>query len=253
MSAPFTPRVTSHSPTVTAAPSTSSARSRCDDDPAELAYYLGEAGYLHLAEVFTTDEMAQVSADMDAALPRYHDGDGRSWWATTADGEERAVRLPRFQEESPATAALLEETISSFRLASVTGDGHVPQDQGGNKIEGALVKAHRGRRGHLRPALAHGLQPRAALLALLQPYVWDLGHRRGPTLGPARCRGRFTPGPRPARTSSRDSWGLPAVRSRPAPATSPSTCSCTLPRGPCARRAGTPRHVYRFRLAPSCR
>ena len=60
---------------------------RVDDDPAELAHYLGQAGYLHLTEVFTTDEMAQVSADMDAALPRYHDGDGRSWWATTADGE----------------------------------------------------------------------------------------------------------------------------------------------------------------------
>ena len=59
---------------------------RVDDDPAELAYYLGEAGYLHLTEVFTTDEMAQVSTDMDTALPRYHDGDGRSWWATTANG-----------------------------------------------------------------------------------------------------------------------------------------------------------------------
>ena len=109
-----------------------------DDDPAELAYFLGEAGYLHLTEVFTTDEMAQVSADIDAALPRYHDGDGRSWWATTADGEARAVRLQRFQEESLATATLLQDD-RLLRLASLTGDGHVPRDQGGNKIE-ALVK-----------------------------------------------------------------------------------------------------------------
>ena len=109
-----------------------------DDDPAELAYYLGEAGYLHLSEVFTPAEMAQVSVDIDAALPRYRDGDGRSWWATTADGEQRAVRLQRFQEESAATAALLEDD-RLLRLATLTGDGHVPRQQGGNKIE-ALVK-----------------------------------------------------------------------------------------------------------------
>ena len=109
-----------------------------DDDPALLAHYLGEAGYLHLREVFTPDEMAQVSADMDAALPRYRDGDGRSWWATTADGEQRAVRLQHFQEESAATAALLEDD-RLLRLATLTGDGHVPREQGGNKIE-ALVK-----------------------------------------------------------------------------------------------------------------
>lgn len=109
-----------------------------DDDPAQLAYYLGEAGYLHLTEVFTPDEMAQVSDDIDAALPRYRDGDGRSWWATTADGEQRAVRLQRFQEESAATASLLEDD-RLLRLATLTGDGHVPREQGGNKIE-ALVK-----------------------------------------------------------------------------------------------------------------
>jgi hypothetical protein len=109
-----------------------------DDDPALLAYFLGEAGYLHLTDVFTPAEMAQVSADMDEALPRYHDGDGRSWWATTADGEERAVRLQRFQEESAATAALLEDD-RLLRLATLTDDGHLPREQGGNKIE-ALVK-----------------------------------------------------------------------------------------------------------------
>jgi hypothetical protein len=109
-----------------------------DDDPARLAYYLGQTGYLHLTEVFTPAEMAEVSGDIDAALPRYYDGDGRSWWATTADGEQRAVRLQRFQEESAATAALLQDD-RLLRLAALTGDGHVPRQQGGNKIE-ALVK-----------------------------------------------------------------------------------------------------------------
>jgi ectoine hydroxylase-related dioxygenase (phytanoyl-CoA dioxygenase family) len=48
------------------------------------------------------------------------------------------VRLQRFQEESAATAALLEDD-RLLRLASLTEDGHVPRQQGGNKIE-ALVK-----------------------------------------------------------------------------------------------------------------
>ena len=38
-----------------------------DDDPAELAHFLAEAGFLHLRGVFTEEEMAEVSDDMDAA------------------------------------------------------------------------------------------------------------------------------------------------------------------------------------------
>ena len=33
--------------------------------------------------VFTEDEMAQVSSDMDTATPLYQPDDGRSWWART--------------------------------------------------------------------------------------------------------------------------------------------------------------------------
>ncbi len=198
---------------------------RVDDDPAELAYYLGEAGYLHLTEVFTTDEMAQVSADMDAALPRYHDGDGRSWWATTADGEERAVRLQRFQEESLATAALLEDD-RLLRLASVTGDGHVPRDQGGNKIE-ALVKPigvvkgisdlpwHKdcslGRHSSRCCSLTVGISVTGADQRTGQLGVVAGSHRA--LVQPAFFR---------------DSWGLPAV---PLPTRTGDVtvhCSCTL-------------------------
>src|SRR5262249_3285576 len=38
-----------------------------DADPDELAHFLTEAGYLHLVGVFDEDEMAAISADMDAA------------------------------------------------------------------------------------------------------------------------------------------------------------------------------------------
>ncbi len=108
-----------------------------DDDPADIAHFLAEAGFLHLRSVFTSEEMAEVSADIDAALPRYVPDDGRSWWATTAGGEQRAVRLQWFHEQSPITAALLQDD-RLLRIASLTEDGHRHRGEG-NTIE-ALVK-----------------------------------------------------------------------------------------------------------------
>jgi hypothetical protein len=108
-----------------------------DEDPAEQSHFLAEAGFLHLRHVFTAEEMAEVSADIDAALPRYVPDDGRSWWATTAAGEERAVRLQWFHEQSPSTAALLRDE-RLLRLAGLTSDGHRHRSEG-NTVE-ALVK-----------------------------------------------------------------------------------------------------------------
>jgi hypothetical protein len=110
-----------------------------DDPPEEQAHFLGQAGFLHLQGVFAEDEMAQISRDMDDAFPAYAEGDGRSWWATTASGERRAVRLQHFDEHSPTTAALLADDRLT-RIARLTTDGHRPEAQfGGNAIE-ALVK-----------------------------------------------------------------------------------------------------------------
>jgi hypothetical protein len=111
-----------------------------DEPPERLAHFLGQAGFLHLAGVFTDQEMAAISQDIDDATPHYAPDDGRSWWATTAAGEERAVRLQHFQERSATTAALLEDD----RLLSVgrlTDDGHHLDTsvRGGNLVE-ALVK-----------------------------------------------------------------------------------------------------------------
>jgi hypothetical protein len=110
-----------------------------DSDPEEQAHFLGEAGFLHLRGVFTEDEMAAVSRDMDAAFPHYQPDDGRSWWATTRSGEHRAVRLQHFQEHSPTTARLLDDDRLT-RISRLTTDGHRPDASwGGNVIE-ALVK-----------------------------------------------------------------------------------------------------------------
>jgi Phytanoyl-CoA dioxygenase (PhyH) len=108
-----------------------------DDDPRDMAHFLAEAGYLHLRGVFTEEEMAQVSADMDTAEPNYRPDDGRSWWARTATGEHRAVRLQWFQEQSPITAELLADD-RFLAIGRLTSDGH-RASAGGNRIE-ALLK-----------------------------------------------------------------------------------------------------------------
>ena len=111
-----------------------------DDDPADMAAFLGRAGFLHLTGVFTEDEMGAVSAEIDAVAPRYAPDDGRSWWATTASGDHRLVRLQHFHQESPTTAALLQDDRFT-RLARLTDDGHRHGKPGGNSnLVEALVK-----------------------------------------------------------------------------------------------------------------
>lgn len=113
---------------------------RQDDDPAEMAQFLGEAGFLHLRGVFGRDEMAEISADMDAAAPHYRPGDNRSWWAETAAGTNRLVRMQYFQDQSPATAALLADD-RLLALGRLTDDGHRLGKPGPNRnLVEALVK-----------------------------------------------------------------------------------------------------------------
>jgi hypothetical protein len=114
-------------------------RSFAADEPREdMAAFLAEAGFLHITGLFTADEMAAVSADMDRAAPRYQRGDGRSWWATVHDGTDRLVRMQCFDGESPATADLVVDPRFQ-RLAELTGDDHRWGKRPQNRIE-ALFK-----------------------------------------------------------------------------------------------------------------
>ncbi len=87
--------------------------------------------------MFSTEEMEQVSADIDGTLGDYQPDDGRSWWATTADGARRPVRLQYFHEKSPTTASLLTDD-RLLRIGRLADDGHRHRSEG-NAIE-ALVK-----------------------------------------------------------------------------------------------------------------
>jgi len=94
-----------------------------DQDAAELRHFLETAGFLHLTGVFGEEEMAEISADMDRAAPTYSDGDGRSWWAATADGGRQVVRMQAFDTHSPLTASLLDDA-RFLSLADIPGVGH---------------------------------------------------------------------------------------------------------------------------------
>ena len=111
---------------------------RWDDADAEMARFLEQTGFLHIAGVFDEAEMAAVSADMDRAAPSYSPGDGRSWWARTADGTNRLVRMQGFDAMSEAVAALVADDRLA-RLGALTGDGHRWGTMHDNNIE-ALVK-----------------------------------------------------------------------------------------------------------------
>lgn len=98
-------------------------RFRVDDDPAEIAHFLTEAGFLHVTGVFSEEEMAAVGADIDEAIAKAEPDDGASWWAGDSQGVQQAVRVLWFHEKS----ATLNELLRGERvqwLTRLTGDGH---------------------------------------------------------------------------------------------------------------------------------
>lgn len=110
-----------------------------DDDRDEMRHFLETAGFVHIEGLFEPSEMHAISADMDRAAPSYTEGDGRSWWARTAEGETRLVRMQGFDRESERARALTDDT-RFLALASIAGVGHrFGTKRANNRIE-ALFK-----------------------------------------------------------------------------------------------------------------
>ena len=72
-----------------------------DDDREEIAHFLREAGFLHLAGIFEPDEMDTVGADIDEWIAKATPDDGESWWAKDKDGVDQAVRVLFFWRSQP--------------------------------------------------------------------------------------------------------------------------------------------------------
>jgi hypothetical protein len=111
-----------------------------DSDPGEMSHFLGEAGFLHIENVFTEAEMAAVSRDLDEAVAAARVDDGASWWAQTAAGDRYPARILGFNQKSPSLRALLHSerfaTIGTF-----TEDEYLQRDPDvGDSAEGLLKK-----------------------------------------------------------------------------------------------------------------
>ncbi|WP_019929586.1 phytanoyl-CoA dioxygenase family protein [Nocardia sp. BMG111209] len=110
------------------------------DDPAEIGHFLAQAGFLHIAGLFTAAEMAAVSAEFDAALATAERGDGASWWARTEPGGWYPARILGFDRQSPALRELLRGNRFA-RLATFTDDRYRHRDpDAGDTAEGLLKK-----------------------------------------------------------------------------------------------------------------
>ena len=110
------------------------------DDPGDIAHFIREAGFLHLRGWVDPHDMAIVSDDIDRAVPHYADGDGKSWWATVADGTSRCVRLQEFLEHSPTTEAILRSDRWDQLRQAVAGEDDLIQGPVEGRCLEALIK-----------------------------------------------------------------------------------------------------------------
>ncbi|MET0903946.1 MAG: phytanoyl-CoA dioxygenase family protein [Acidimicrobiales bacterium] len=111
-----------------------------DDDPADVAHFVREAGFLHLRGWVDPALMATVSEDIDRAVPHYTDGDGRSWWADLEDGTHTCVRLQEFLGHSPTTESILRSELWDQLRRTVAGDDDLVQAPVEGRCLEALIK-----------------------------------------------------------------------------------------------------------------
>src|SRR5689334_4288744 len=64
-----------------------------DGEEEEMRHFLRVAGYLHVKHVFSADEVARWSAEVEHARSLTPPGDPYSWWSVTAAGEEVPTRI----------------------------------------------------------------------------------------------------------------------------------------------------------------
>ncbi len=111
-----------------------------DDDPADVAHFLREAGFLHLRGWVDPALMTTISDDIDRAVPKYVQGDGKSWWATTSDGAVRCVRLQEFLDHSPTTEAILRSENWDLLRRTISGEDELVQAPVEGRCLEALIK-----------------------------------------------------------------------------------------------------------------
>lgn len=80
-----------------------------DDDPAEISHFFQTAGFVHIRNVFSAEEVAKHSAIVDEAMSAAHASDKRSWWATKQDGSQVCCRVTYLNEKYEQVRALRDD------------------------------------------------------------------------------------------------------------------------------------------------
>ncbi|MBM3672391.1 MAG: phytanoyl-CoA dioxygenase family protein [Actinobacteria bacterium] len=98
-----------------------------DASDAELRDRLESHGFLHIQDVFTADEVASFSAEVDTAKAAARPDDGASWWATQADGSEVCCRVIYLGRQSSLINGLGDDPRLR-RIAAIGGSGLEPEN-----------------------------------------------------------------------------------------------------------------------------
>lgn len=93
-----------------------------DDDPSEMAQFLGQTGFLLLRSVFTPAEITTITSRIDELRSAATPDDGTSWWGRVGgpDGEHLCVRVNDLPEDSLG----LSMTERLDPIVAFTGAGH---------------------------------------------------------------------------------------------------------------------------------
>lgn len=83
--------------------------------------FLATAGFVHLRQVFGSDEIATLGAEIDRLTTAARPDDGRSWWTTDGDGTEQCCRVTYTAQHSEAIAGLEHHPLLR-RIATMTGE-----------------------------------------------------------------------------------------------------------------------------------
>lgn len=97
-----------------------------DDADTELSEYLDEKGFLHIRGVFDADEIAALSDEVERQRAAATPDDGRSWWATQADGTDVCCRVIYLGQESDAIARIGDHP-NLRRIAALTHETLEPE------------------------------------------------------------------------------------------------------------------------------
>jgi hypothetical protein len=93
-----------------------------DDDPAEMAQFLSQTGFMLLRNVFTETELDTINSQIDALRAEAKPEDSTSWWGRIGgpDGEHLCIRVNDLPED-----ALGVSMADRFEpLVAMTGVGH---------------------------------------------------------------------------------------------------------------------------------